>query len=226
MNKDKKRHRRFGGSHPFRKGNMNMEENKQNKAVEPEEVPADDVIVDQVNATPAEEEQAEEVVAESADQEESEEEKLRKEVDKLRADLEKEKKEYMFLMAEMDNFRKRTLKEKSELIRNAAEGAFKGLLPVVDDMERALQHSDKTDDPEVLREGMELIYKKLIGYMDKNGVKPIETTGKPFDENNAEAIAMVPAPGEDMKGKVLDTVEKGYMINDKVLRHAKVAVGQ
>ena len=128
-------------------------------------------------------------------------------------------------MAEFDNFRKRTVKEKSELIKNAAEGVLKGLLPIVDDFERGLEASAKVSDAEDVRKGMELIYQKLVKYLAQNGVKPIESTGKPFDPELHEAIAMVPA-GEDQKGMVIDTPTKGYTINDKVLRHAKVAVGQ
>lgn len=202
-----------------------MEENKQNKE-KVEEVPTDEVIVDEVNGTPAQEQETEATVEDAAEESLTEEEKLRKEVEELKSQVDKEKKEYMFLMAEMDNYRKRTLKEKSELIKNAAEGAFKGLLPVVDDMERALAHFDDNTAVKTLQEGMELIYKKLKKYMEQNGVKEMETTGAPFDADREEAIAMVPAPSEDQKGLVLDTVEKGYTINDKVLRHAKVVVAQ
>lgn len=225
MGSKNRRNHGFGKSYGYRKGHKNMEENKQNKE-QVEEVPTDDVIVDEVNPTPAEDQEAEATVDEAAAESMTEEEKLRHEVEELKAQVDKEKKEYMFLMAEMDNYRKRTLKEKSELIKNAAESAFKGLLPVVDDMERAITHSDDTTDPKTLREGMELIYKKLRKYMEQNGVKEMETNDKPFDADREEAIAMVPAPAEDKKGVVLDTVEKGYTINDKVLRHAKVVVGQ
>ncbi len=150
---------------------------------------------------------------------------LNKQLLDAQAQVEKEKKEYLFLMAEFDNFRKRTVKEKSELIKNAAEGVLKGLLPIVDDFERGLEASAKVSDAEDVRKGMELIYQKLVKYLAQNGVKPIESTGKPFDPELHEAIAMVPA-GEDQKGMVIDTPTKGYTINDKVLRHAKVAVGQ
>lgn len=134
----------------------------------------------------------------------------------------KEKKEYLFLMAEFDNFRKRTVKEKADIIRNAAESAMKGLLPIVDDFERALQ----AEKDESARQGMELIYQKLVRYLASNGVKPMESTGADFDPDMHEAIAMVPVPDPAQKGKVIDTPTKGYTINDKVLRHAKVAVGQ
>lgn len=196
------------------------EENSR-KAQDPEAV-----VVDEVNAAPAEDQEAEVAGAEIADDELSEEEKLQKENEKLSADLEKEKKEYMFLMAEFDNFRKRTLREKSELIKNAAESAFRGLLPIVDDFERALKASEGSEDAASMRQGMELIYKKLVKYMATNGVKEMDPEDRTFDADRHEAISAVPVPDEEQKGKILDTVEKGYTINDKVLRHAKVVVGQ
>lgn len=182
-------------------------------------VPEEEVIVDDVNATEAENREADQEVADAAVSAEDE-------VEKLKGELEKEKKEYLFLMAEFDNFRKRTLKEKSELIKNAAESAFKGLLPIVDDFERALKASEGSEDANAMREGMELIYKKLKKYMEQNGVKEMDPEDKEFDADKHEAISVVPVPEENQKGKILDTVEKGYMINDKVLRHAKVVVGQ
>lgn len=185
----------------------------------PEDMSEDAVVVDDVNATPQENDVAEEIVAD-------EEVSLESEVEKLKSEVEKEKKEYLFLMAEFDNFRKRTLREKSELIKNAAESAFKGLLPIVDDFERALKASENSKDVDSLREGMELIYKKLVKYMDQNGVKEMDPEDKVFDAEKHEAISVVPVPDETQKGKILDTVEKGYTINDKVLRHAKVVVGQ
>ncbi len=140
--------------------------------------------------------------------------------------VEKEKKEYLFLMAEFDNFRKRTVKEKSDIIKNATESAMKGILPIVDDFERGIEANKSTDDPETLRQGMELIYNKFVKFLEQNGVKPIESTGAEFNPDLHEAIAMVPVEDENMKGKVIDTPTKGYTINDKVHRHAKVAVGQ
>ena len=140
--------------------------------------------------------------------------------------LEKEKREYLFLMAEFDNFRKRTIKEKGDIIRNAAESVLKGLLPIVDDFERGLAALESTDDTDAAKQGMQLIYNKLIKYLEQNGVKPIESTGAEFNPDLHEAIAMVPTEDEKMKGKVIDTPTKGYTINDKVLRYAKVAVGQ
>ncbi|MCM1162775.1 MAG: nucleotide exchange factor GrpE [Muribaculaceae bacterium] len=151
---------------------------------------------------------------------------LNKQLLDAQAQVEKEKKEYLFLMAEFDNFRKRTVKEKSDIIKNAAENVLKGLLPIVDDFERGLEASAKATDAEDVRKGMELIYQKLVKYLSQNGVKPIESTGKPFDPELHEAIAMVPAADDSQKGVVIDTPTKGYTLNDKVLRHAKVAVGQ
>ncbi|MDE5644249.1 MAG: nucleotide exchange factor GrpE [Muribaculaceae bacterium] len=202
-----------------------MDDKKNYKKTEPQEDP-EAVIVDDLNATPAEEAAAEAETAEEAAAEMTEEEKLAAENESLKTSLEKEKKEYMFLMAEFDNFRKRTLREKSELIKNAAESAFKGLLPVVDDFERALKASDGVDDAASIREGMELIYKKLKKYLEQNGVKEMDPEDRDFDADRHEAITAVPVPDESQKGKIIDTVEKGYMINDKVLRHAKVVVGQ
>ena len=137
-----------------------------------------------------------------------------------------DKKEYLFLMAEFDNFRKRTLKEKSDIIRNANEQSMKGLLPIVDDFERGLDATKDVDDPNAIREGMEIIYNKLVKYLEQNGVKAMESNGADFDPDMHEAIAMVPVEDQNLKGKVIDTPTKGYTINDKVLRHAKVAVGQ
>ncbi len=142
------------------------------------------------------------------------------------AKLEKEKKEYLFLMAEFDNFRKRTIKEKGDIIRNASGNVLKGLLPIVDDFERGLDAIKDTDNAESVKEGMALIYNKLIKFLEQNGVKAIESTGQAFDPELHEAIAMVPTDDESQKGKVIDTPTKGYTINDKVLRYAKVAVGQ
>lgn len=140
-----------------------------------------------------------------------------------REEIEKEKKEYLFLMADFDNFRKRVVREKADLIKNAGEKVLKGILPIVDDFERALA---ATSDTESMRQGMELIYNKLVKYLADNGVKPMESTGAEFNADFHEAIASIPAPSDDLKGKVIDTTQKGYMINDKVLRHAKVAVGE
>lgn len=147
-------------------------------------------------------------------------------IGELEKALEKEKKEYLFLMAEFDNFRKRTLKEKSELIKNAGEHALSGMLPILDDFERGLKVAEDASDVAAVREGMELIYNKFVKYLDKNGVKEIDPEDREFDTEKHEAISVVPVPDEEQKGKILDTVQKGYTINGKVMRHAKVVVGQ
>lgn len=144
----------------------------------------------------------------------------------LQAELEKSQKEYLFLMAEFDNYRKRTVKEKAELIKNGGEKAMLGLLPVIDDFERAIDAIDKSSDVEGLKEGVDLIYNKFMKYLESQQVKPMESTGTDFDADIYEAVTTFPAPDESMKGKVIDTVRKGYTINEKVLRHAKVVVGQ
>ena len=141
-------------------------------------------------------------------------------------EIEALKDKYLRSVAEFDNYRKRTMKEKAELILNGSEKAVQAILPVIDDMERALANAEKTDDTEVLKGGMKLIYHKTNKIMESLGVKKIETDNADFDTNFHEAVAMVPGMGDDKKGKVLDCVQTGYTLNDKVIRHAKVAVGQ
>ena len=159
----------------------------------------------------------------SSDSNESDEksplEKAQEQIDEL-------KDKYLRSVAEFDNYRKRTLKEKAELILNGSEKAVGAVLPILDDMERAIANGEKTDDPQVIREGISLIYAKFQKVLESLGVKEIETADADFDTDVHEAIAMVPGMGDDKKGKVLDCVQKGYKLNEKVIRHAKVAVGQ
>ncbi len=155
----------------------------------------------------------------------SEEETLEKKMKSLEDQVAHEKKEYLFLMAEFDNFRKRTLREKSEIIRNAGESVLKGLLPIMDDFERGIKASEGSDDASTLKEGMVLIYNKLKKYLAQNGVKEMDPGDDSFDTEKHEAISVVPVPDDSKKGKILDTVEKGYMLTDNVLRHARVVVG-
>lgn len=133
---------------------------------------------------------------------------------------------HLRLMAEFDNYRKRTLREKSELIKNGGENALTQLLPIVDDFERALQNIRSAEDIKAVTEGVELIYSKFMFYLSQQHVKPIETVGETFDADTSEAVALIPAPEPDLKGKVLDCVQTGYTLNDKVIRHAKVVVGE
>mgnify|MGYP001771648164 FL=1 len=134
------------------------------------------------------------------------------------------KDKYIRLMAEFDNFRKRVLKEKAELILNGSEKTVTAILPILDDFERAL--ADNTDDPKAIKEGEELIFKKFQKILESLGIKKIETKDADFNVDFHEAIAMVPGMGDDKKGKIIDCVQAGYTLNDKVIRHAKVAVGQ
>ena len=136
------------------------------------------------------------------------------------------KNQMLYKVAEFENYRKRTLKERAELILNGGEKFITAILPIIDDMERAITNGTKTDDPEVLREGMELIYQKFMKTLEAQGVSKIESEGADFDTDVHEAVAMVPGMGDDKKGKVIDCLQQGYKLNDKVIRHAKVAVGQ
>ena len=147
-------------------------------------------------------------------------------IKRLEEELDHEKKEYLFLMAEFDNYRKRTMREKQDLIKNGGKKAMLDLLPVVDDMERAIQAIDNGGDLDSVKEGVDLIYNKFTKYLESQQVKAMDSTGQDFDSEIYEAVTMFPAPDESQRGKVIDTVLKGYMINDKVLRHAKVVVGQ
>ena len=133
---------------------------------------------------------------------------------------------HLRLIAEFDNFRKRTIREKADLIKSGGATVLTNILPVVDDFERALSTLQTTEDLSSAVEGVKLIYEKFISYLSQQGVKVIESVGQPFDTEFFEAIAAIPTPEEDMKGKVIDCVQTGYMLYDKVLRHAKVVVGE
>lgn len=186
-------------------------------------------VIDEENKNVAEPE-AEAKEKESA--EESAEEAMQKAVDELKAALdtqkeavEAQKKEYHYLMAEFDNFRRRSAQEKLELVDTAAKGVIKDLLPVVDDFERALEALSKAEGSEAAKEGTELIYKKLVGTLKSKGLEEIEAVGKEFDTDEHEAVAQIPAPEEKLKGKVVEVVQKGYKLGGKVIRFAKVVIG-
>ena len=147
-------------------------------------------------------------------------------VETLKAELERLKDKYLRTVAEFDNYKKRTLKEKTELILNGSEKTVTMFLPIIDDMERAITNAGKSTDIAAVEEGWELIYNKFIKQLDSIGVKKIETNDADFDVDYHEAVAMVPGMGDDKKGKVIDCVQTGYTLNDNVIRHAKVAVGQ
>ncbi len=156
----------------------------------------------------------------------SEEEKLAQELEQAKAEVEDQKDKYLRLSAEFDNYRKRTMKEKAELILNGGEKSISSILPIVDDFERALQNMQTATDVAAVREGVELIYNKFMTVLEQNGVKVIETKELPLDTDYHEAIAMIPAPSEELKGKIIDCVQTGYILNEKVIRHAKVVVGE
>jgi len=170
----------------------------------------------------AEENAAEETAADTQEEEAEETdplEKAQKEIEELKTQL-------LYKAAEFDNYRKRTLKERAELILNGGEKFITAILPILDDMDRAIENGTKTDDPEVLREGMTLIHQKFMKVLEAQGVSKIDTENADFDTDVHEAVAMVPGMGDDKKGKVIDCLQQGYKLNDKVIRHAKVAVGQ
>lgn len=154
------------------------------------------------------------------------EEKLTEELEKAQRAIEEQKDKYLRLFAEFDNFRKRTMKEKAELIKNGGEKAINAVLPVLDDLERALQNMEKTEDVKAIYDGVNLIYQKFLKNLHQEGLEKMEPVGADFDTDYHEAIALVPAQSEEQKGKVLDCVQTGYKLNDKVIRHAKVVVGQ
>lgn len=194
---------------PKEKENINeeelMSEATQDEATENEEIQEEDA---QDSAAPAEEE------------------KLAQELEEANKVIEEQKDKYLRLSAEFDNYRKRTMKEKAELILNGAEKTISSILPIVDDFERALKNMETATDVAAVKEGVELIYNKFMSVLGQDGVKVIETKDKPLDTDFHEAIAVIPAPDKSLKGKILDCVQTGYTINDKVIRHAKVVVGE
>ena len=148
------------------------------------------------------------------------------ELQKVQQELAEQKDKFLRLSAEFDNYRKRTMKEKAELILNGGEKSITSILPVVDDLERALKNMETATDVEAVKEGVQLIYNKFMSVLGQNGVKVIETQEQPLNTDYHEAIAVIPAPEEGKKGKILDCVQTGYTLNDKVIRHAKVVVGE
>ena len=161
-----------------------------------------------------------------APQQQEEEETVEAKLAKSEAEAADLKDRLLRQMAEFDNYRKRTMKEKAEIILNGSAGVVTDILPVIDDLERAIANSAKSEDYGALKEGVELIYNKLMHILEQKGLQKISPKNEPFDTDFHEAIAMIPAPTEDLKGKVLDCAIDGYKLNDKVLRHAKVAVGE
>ena len=154
------------------------------------------------------------------------EEQLVKDLEGAQKEVEDLKDKHLRLSAEFDNYRKRTLKETAELIKNGAEKTLTAILPVLDDFERAIKNMESSEENKAMLEGVQLIHTKFLKVLAQEGLQKIETEGKDFDTDFCEAIALIPAPSEELKGKILDCVQTGYMLNDKVIRHAKVAVAQ
>ena len=200
---------------------LKNEEPVAENAAQTEETPAEETA--QAEEAPAEETaQAEETPA----QELTVEEQLANMLAEAQQMVNEEKDRYLRLAAEFDNYRKRTLKEKAELIKNGGEKTLTAILPVLDDFERALKNMEATEETRAMKEGVELIFNKFNKVLEQEGLQKIETEGQAFDVDFHEAIALIPAPSEDLKGKILDCVQTGYKLNDKVIRHAKVAVAQ
>ena len=177
--------------------------------------------------TPETDKEAEETAADNQEEVAAKEEvEEKKPLEKAQDEIAALKDKWLRSVAEFENYRKRTLKERAELILNGGEKFITAVLPVLDDMERAIENGAKTDDPAVLREGMELIYQKFMKTLEAQGVSKIDAKDADFDTDLHEAVAMVPGMGDDKKGKVIDCLQQGYKLNDKVIRHAKVAVGQ
>lgn len=190
----------------------NIENNEEKVDITKDNAPTNEVENAEQNAETTEEETVEEAPQET--------------IESVKAELEALKDKYLRAVAEFDNYKKRTLKEKTELILNGSEKTITAFLPILDDMERAIANADKATDLQALEEGWELIFSKFVKVLNTLGVKKIETTDADFNVDYHEAVAMVPGFGDDKKGKVIDCIQTGYTLNDKVIRHSKVAVGQ
>lgn len=164
--------------------------------------------------------------AQEAQEELTPEQQLSKDLEAAQATIEDQKDKYLRLSAEFDNYRKRTLKEKAELIKNGGEKAIAAILPILDDLERALANMQQADDVKAMYEGIDLIYQKFLKNLNQEGLEKMSPIGEAFDTDFHEAVALIPAQEEEQKGKVLDCVQTGYKLNDKVIRHAKVVVAQ
>jgi len=190
----------------------NVENNEEKVDITKDNAPTNEVENAEQNAETTEEQTVEEAPQET--------------IESVKAELEALKDKYLRAVAEFDNYKKRTLKEKTELILNGSEKTITAFLPILDDMERAIANADKATDLQALEEGWELIFNKFVKVLNTLGVKKIETTDADFNVDYHEAVAMVPGFGDDKKGKVIDCIQTGYTLNDKVIRHSKVAVGQ
>ena len=199
---------------------------KEKNQVQDEEILKNEETVNEEAAQNTEAQAEENTQEETPAQELSVEEQLANMLGEAQQMVSEERDKYLRLSAEFDNYRKRTLKDKAELIKNGAEKTLTAILPVLDDFERALKNMEASEETKAMKEGVELIFNKFQKILGQEGLQKIETEGKDFDVDFHEAIALIPAPSEDLKGKILDCVQTGYMLNEKVIRHSKVAVAQ
>ena len=199
---------------------------KEKNQVQDEEILKNEETVNEEAAQNTEAQAEENTQEETPAQELSVEEQLANMLGEAQQMVSEERDKYLRLSAEFDNYRKRTMKEKAELIKNGGERTIESILPVLDDFERAISTMQKSEEAAIYLTAVELIYSKFIKILEQNGLKKIDTQNKAFDTDFHEAIAMVPTPDESLKGKVLDCIQTGYTLNDKVIRHAKVAVGE
>ena len=199
---------------------------KEKNQVQDEEILKNEETVNEEAAQNTEAQAEENTQEETPAQELSVEEQLANMLGEAQQMVSEERDKYLRLSAEFDNYRKRTLKEKAELIKNGGEKTLTAILPVLDDFERALKNMEASEETKAMKEGVELIFNKFQKILGQEGLQKIETEGKDFDVDFHEAIALIPAPSEDLKGKILDCVQTGYMLNEKVIRHSKVAVAQ
>lgn len=189
-------------------------------------IPQEEELVKNQEAETSQTNTEEQSNAQEAQEELTPEEQLSKDLETAQATIEDQKDKYLRLSAEFDNYRKRTMKEKAELIKNGGEKAIAAILPILDDLERALANMQKADDVKAMYEGIDLIYQKFLKNLNQEGLEKMSPIGETFDTDFHEAVALVPAQEEEQKGKVLDCVQTGYKLNDKVIRHAKVVVAQ
>ena len=188
--------------------------------------PQEEEVVENPEAETAQTQTEDQSNAQEAQEELTPEQQLSKDLETAQAMIEEQKDKYLRLSAEFDNYRKRTMKEKAELIKNGGEKAIAAVLPILDDLERALANMQQADDVKAMYEGIDLIYQKFLKNLNQEGLEKMSPIGEAFDTDFHEAVALIPAQEEEQKGKVLDCVQTGYKLNDKVIRHAKVVVAQ
>ncbi len=232
MSKRKNRH--HSENKKVNKQNIQMEQNSEEQKVEQqaEETAQDTEKKAETDTQTADNEQKTDNASEveNAETDNSESENDSQAENEAKDDFESKYNElndkYLRLMAEFDNYRKRTLKEKMDLTKFGGEGVLKGILPVVDNMERAIKSMETAQDMDAVKEGINIIYNKFVEFLGKQGLKEIESQGLELDTDKHEAVTKFPAPSEELKGKIIDVIEKGYTLNDKVIRYAKVVVGE